>query len=153
MAAVRHGVPVLGANLPRSAMRSAMTDVAWDRHLAAAALEQQRDDIRSGHCDLLPASQIAPMTRIQIARDAAMAATITGAAQPGKTVLLIAGAAHVLRATGVPTHLPRTLETRVVLEVAGSAVEPRRLYADHLWRTAAVPFKDHCAGLQQKLTP
>lgn len=151
MAAVRAGVPVLGANLPRSAMRAAMGNDHWDRQLASDALAQQHEDIRSGHCNLLPAGQIAPMARIQIARDAAMAATLVSAAQPGKVVLLVAGAGHVVRATGVPNHLPQRLVTRVVLEVAGSAVDSRHAQADVVWRTAPISFKDHCAALQRSL--
>ena len=151
MAAVRAGVPVLGANLPRSAMRSAMGNDQWDRQLAPDALAQQHADIRRGHCDLLPAGQIAPMARIQIARDAAMAATVVRATRPDKVVVLVAGAGHVLRGTGVPSHLPAGLVTRVVLEVAGGAGEPRHTQADEVWRTAPIVFKDHCAALQRSL--
>ena len=153
MAAVRAGVPVLGANLPRSAMRNAMGTESWDQRLAPQALEQQRDDIRTGHCGLLPPTQIAPMARIQIARDAAMAATLAAGVQRGKTMLLIAGAGHVVRETGVPTHLPATLRTRVVLEVAGDAADTRQGLVDSVWRTVAVPPVDHCAGLQRRLSP
>lgn len=152
MAAVRAGVPVLGANLPRSAMRTAMGNDNWDRLLSPAALAQQREDIRTGHCNLLPAAQIAPMARIQIARDAAMAATVAAAAQGGKVVLLVAGAGHVARETGVPNHLPAGLATRVVLEVAGGAVEPRSKQVDSLWRTAPIPLIDHCAALLRSLS-
>ena len=151
MAAVRAGVPVLGANLPRSAMRSAMATESWDQRLAPEALAQQRDDIRSGHCGLLPAGQIAPMARIQIARDAAMAETLEARVQHGKSLLLIAGAGHVVRETGVPAHLPDGLEIRIVLQIAGTGAEPQRNLADQLWRTAAIPFKDHCAALQRTL--
>ena len=111
MAAVRAGVPVLGANLPRARMRDAMANDALDTHLPTAQLQTQRTRIREGHCDLLPESQIAPMTRIQIARDAAMAQTVMAARQPGKTVLLIAGSGHVDRTLGVPTHLPQNIVT------------------------------------------
>ena len=41
----------------------------------------------------------APMTRVQIARDRAMAQTLAGAARPGKTVVLLAGAGHVRRSS------------------------------------------------------
>ncbi len=152
MAAVRAGVPVLGANLPRSAMRSAMGNEGWDRQLGPDALARQREDIRAGHCNLLPAQQIAPMARIQIARDAAMAATLSDAARPGKVVVLVAGGAHVLRETGVPVHLPTRFKTRVVLAVAGGAVGPQRNLVDVVWHTAPIPFTDHCAGLQRSLT-
>lgn len=150
MAAVRSGVPVVGANLARNAMRAAMANTAFDIHLPASAFEQQRDNIRNGHCQLLPEGQITPMTRIQIARDAAMATTIANAAQPGKTVLLVAGGGHVLRGIGVPTHLPQTLRPQVVLALAGRADATTRADVDAVWETAALPPVDHCAKLQQQ---
>ena len=73
MAAVGAGVPVLGGNLPRTRMRAAMADATLDQHLPAPALAEQQQAMRDGHCGLLPESQIAPMTRIQIARDASLA--------------------------------------------------------------------------------
>lgn len=144
---------MLGANLPRSAMRSAMADTTLDQRLTARALEQQRDAIRSGHCDMLPQTQIAPMARIQIARDAAMASTVIAAAEPGKTVLLIAGGAHVLRDLGIPTHLPASLRSHVVLAVAGESERAARGGFDTVWRTAALPPKDYCAELKLKMRP
>ena len=151
MAAVQAGVPVLGANLERSAMRQAMSNELLDSHLPAEQLARQRENIRAGHCQLLPESQIAPMTRIQLARDAAMASTVAGAAQTGKTVLLVAGGGHVTRTLGVPTHLPATLGSVVVLAAAGPANAAARSEVDAVWETPSVPSKDHCAALQQKL--
>ena len=107
MAAVRRGVPVLGANLPREALRATMNDTALDTHLAAAALERQREAIRVGHCNLLPPERLMPMVRVQLARDASMARAVVEAGVPGKTVLLIAGGGHILRDVGIPTHLPK----------------------------------------------
>ena len=153
MAAVRHGVPVLGANLPREAMRAAMADTALDKHLAPAALEQQREGIRDGHCQLLPENQIAPMTRIQIARDAAMAHTVVAASVPGKTVVLVAGGGHVRRDLGVPTHLAESFRTRILLAVAGETDARALATADMVWSTARLPPKDHCAELTRRLKP
>ena len=152
MAAVRSGVRVFGANLQRDAMRTAMANTGLDAHLEPARLEQQRADIRAGHCMLLPESQIAPMTRIQIARDAAMAATVTAAHQPGKTVVLVAGGGHVRRDLGVPTHLMPTLRARVLLAVAGQPQSGTRGTTDMVWATPALPPKDHCADLKRQLT-
>ena len=153
MAAVRLGVPVLGANLPRNAMRPAMANAALDRLLGPQALQRQHDDIRSGHCDLLPESQIAPMARIQIARDASMASTVVDARRAGKVVLLLAGAAHVRRAQGVPIHLPAGLSSGVLIAVAGRAEPTLAAQADLVWETAALPPKDYCAGLKRELKP
>lgn len=112
MAAVRAGVPVLGANLPRDEMREAMEDAQLDALLPGPAIKAQQQAIRQGHCDLLPEQQVRPMTRIQIARDRAMAQTLAEAAGRGKTVVLIAGAGHVQPDIGVPLHLPPTLRAR-----------------------------------------
>jgi uncharacterized iron-regulated protein len=134
MTAVRAGVPVLGANLPRSAMRSAMADERIDAALPAAALERQRAAIRQGHCDLLAEPQIAPMTRVQIARDRAMAETLAAAAQPGRTVVLVAGSGHVDAQLGVPRHLPPGLAVRPVT-----------------WPLPAAPARDYCAELRERM--
>lgn len=114
MAAVRSGAPVLGGNLPRERMRAAMQDAQLDTALPAAAWQAQQAAIREGHCGLLPENQIAPMTRIQLARDRAMAVTLMQAAVPGQTVVLLAGAGHVDAALGIPQHLPPGASARVL---------------------------------------
>lgn len=135
MAAVKAGVPVLGANLPRARMRASMADTQLDTLLKPDAFEQQRKTMADGHCGLLPESQLVPMARIQVARDRAMAQTVAGAARPGQTVLLVAGAGHVDTALGVPQHLPPTLKSR-------SLEWPKQ-----------PPKKDYCAELRQRMPP
>jgi uncharacterized iron-regulated protein len=115
MVAVRAGVPVLGGNLPRERMRTAMDDAALEALLPAESLRAQRDAIRVGHCDLLPETQLGPMTRVQIARDRAMAETLVKAVTPGKTVVLLAGSGHVDPQLGVPRHLPAHLRAQPVM--------------------------------------
>lgn len=114
MAAVRAGVPVVGANLPRSEQRQAMQDRALDQLLPGPALKAQQQAVRLGHCEMLPETQITPMTRVQIARDRAMAQTIAAAVAPGKTVVLLAGSGHVEPDVGVPQHLPATVRVRAL---------------------------------------
>lgn len=133
MAAVRAGVPVLGANLPRGQMREAMTDRTLDALLPGPAIKAQQQAIRQGHCDLLPEGHVQPMTRVQIARDRAMAQTLASAAASGKTVVLIAGAGHVQPDVGVPQHLPRTLRS-------ASLVLPREETG-----------KDYCGELRRQM--
>ena len=93
MAAVRAGVPVRGANLPRADMRRAMADTTLDARLPPAMLAEQESRIREAHCHALPESQIRPMTRIQIARDIAMAQTLTEEDGHGKAARLGCAAA------------------------------------------------------------
>lgn len=153
MDAVRAGVPVLGANLARTALRPSMADASLDARLSDAAWAQQQREVREGHCDLLPAGQIGPMTRVQVARDLTMANSVAQAVRPGRTVLLVAGAAHVVRGTGVPAHLPNGLRSVVVLAVAGEPGAQRAASADHVWRTPALAAKDYCAGLRERIKP
>ena len=152
MAAVRAGVPVLGANLPRERMREVMADPKLDARLAPAALQAQQQAIRDGHCGLLPETQIAPMTRIQIARDIRMAHALERAHLPGKTVVLVAGGGHVLRDRGVPVHLAPGLTARVLLLRAGSATGDSA-QADRVVTTPALPPTDYCAGLRKQFAP
>lgn len=154
MAAVGAGVPVLGGNLPRAQMRAAMADTALDAALPPEALQRQREAIREGHCNLLPDSQIAPMTRIQLARDRAMAGTAQSSLAPGRTVLLIAGNGHVQRDLGVPRHLPAGQPHRVVMALSGdaaAAAQPDPAQADRIWITPPRPEKDHCAEMRQQM--
>jgi uncharacterized iron-regulated protein len=135
MAAVRAGVPVLGANLPREQQRQAMQDAALDRLLPGPALKAQQQAVRRGHCELLPEAQITPMTRVQIARDRAMAQTIASLVAPGKTVVLLAGAGHVQPDVGVPQYLPATVKVR-----------PLELPAEDTGQ-------DYCEELRRQLPP
>ena len=153
MAAVTAGVPVWGGNLPRTDMRAALRDTHWDQHLPAAALQWQYTALREGHCGLLPESQIPPMARIQIARDASMAQAVQSALQPGKTVVLVAGGGHVLRTVGVPTHWPVSLVSKVALAQTDQAQAAIKNEADWIIDTPALPATDVCAPLREKQRP
>ena len=158
MGAVRAGVPVLGGNLPRVRQREAMADAAQDRLLDADSLERQQALVREGHCGLLPEAQIAPMTRIQLARDRSLADVAAAAVQPGKTVLLVAGNEHVRRDLGVPRHLPPDLGV-LVLQARSRPAQPAQAsmvdaaatpQADQTWLTPPLPERDYCAELRQQ---
>ncbi|WP_369821763.1 ChaN family lipoprotein [Polaromonas sp. OV174] len=155
MSAVRAGVPVVGANLPRAQMPASMTDSKLDQRLPGPALKAQQQGIRIGHCQLLPESQITPMARIQIAKDISMAAAIQQAARPGKVVLLLAGNGHVDRQLGVPQHLPVDLKAKAVSLRAGDGSDGGKQADafDSVWPTPALPPTDYCAGLKQQLAP
>ena len=161
MAAVQAGVPVLGANLPRAQMRLAMQDATLDAQLPGPQLAEQEQRIRVGHCNALPDTQIRPMTRIQIARDRAMADTVAAARTPGRTVLLVTGNGHAHRALGVPVYLPADIASKVLSAQAEKAPEAIEVGAinpssddglhtgDLRWRTPPVPPRDHCAAFRQ----
>lgn len=155
MAAVRRGVPVFGANLSSADLRAAMQDRSLDQTLTETALSTQQQRIRDGHCQLLPESQIAPMTRIQIARDRAMAQTIGRVALAGRTVVLLAGHGHVVRSLGVPQHLPASLTVSSVQLLAGTAQDGSAAGADfdQVWPTGPIPQRDYCAEFKASRPP
>jgi uncharacterized iron-regulated protein len=158
MAAVKAGVPVLGANLPAAGLREAMADEKLDAQLPGPALKAQQQLIRLGHCGMLPENRISPMTRGQIARDISMARVLAQAALPGKVVVLLAGSGHVNRALGVPQHLPPEMTFKAVQLRAGPdrtqpdarlAAEDRAAF-DAVWPTPALPERDYCADFRQQ---
>ena len=151
MTAVRAGVPVLGGNLPREAMPASMNDSKLDAQLPGPALKAQQQGIRIGHCNLLPESQIQPMTRIQIARDISMATTLSQAVLPGKTVVLLSGNGHADRKLGVPQHLRADLKAKAIQLRAGDASTSES--ADAVWSTPALPEIDHCDRLREQFAP
>ena len=154
MTAVRLGVPVVGANLPRARLRPAMEDSTLDALLDGPAFLTQQEMIREGHCNLLPEPQVVPMTRTQIARDVAMAQTLVAAAVPGKTVVMLAGGSHINRNVGIPQHLPKTFNTRSILLLARRASDaPDKTSSfDKVWTTPPVAPKDYCADFKAQQT-
>lgn len=149
MAAVTAGVPVHGGNLPRQRNALVMKEAEWDTRVGAEVLARQRDAVAQGHCDLLPPSQIGPMTRIQLARDAQMAATAKAVHVPGLVVVVLAGSQHAHKALGVPAHLPPNLKVKTVRLAAGGPRPGDAEGFDAVWTTPAVPPKDHCATLKR----
>ena len=148
MAAVRAGVPVLGGNLPRSAMAAAMQETRWDTHLATTARQQLLDALQDGHCGMLPAARLPAMARIQIARDASMAKTAQEAVRPGQTVLLVAGGEHVLRHRGIPTHWSPNLTSKVASAHTDQAQAAIKTGVDIVVATPPLPPHDACEALR-----
>lgn len=151
MAAVAAGVPVLGGNLPRQRNALVMKEPDWDLRVPPDVLQRHRTDVREGHCNLLPAGQIGPMTRIQLARDEALATTAASAVQRGKIVLVLCGSQHAHRQLGAPLHLPARLRTKAVRMAADGPRADDATAFDAIWHTAPVPPVDHCARLREQL--
>ena len=99
---------------------------------------------------MLPASQLVPMARIQLAKDASMARTVQQQMQAGKTVLLIAGRGHVLRSIGIPSWLPAGTRSVVAIGQAGNVAQAPEANRDWVHHTPAVPAQDHCAALKKQ---
>jgi len=122
--ALRRGLPLVAANLSAAQARR----LARAEPGAPAPVEPSgwsdvdrrtmRDEIRDGHCGLLPERAIAPMASAQLARDARMAQALREARErTGLPVVLIAGNGHVRRDVGVPRHLEAAMPGARVLTV------------------------------------
>ena len=122
--ALRRELPLVGANLSTSQARSIARGAA---HPMSAAIppgwtredeELQASDIRDGHCGMLPASVIAPMSAAQRARDATIAQAIADARRAsGLPVILLAGNGHVRGDLGVPRYLRALMPQACLLSV------------------------------------
>ena len=130
--ALDYGLPVLAANLSRADAAKVIgggfdtvlnaevrSRYGLDAALPADVLAAQAEEVRTGHCNMLPAQMLEPMARAQIARDVVMAETLRPHVLRG--VVLIAGNGHVrrdiavpywLRALGVPNWSVGYLEQR-----------------------------------------
>ena len=150
MAAVQSGVPVYGGNLPRAQMKAVMQQTQWDTHLPAAHWQRQQDAIREGHCGLLPDTQLVPMARIQLAKDASLARTAQQHVHAGKTVIVIAGRGHVLRSIGIPSWLPAGTRAVVAIGQAGDTAQAPASDRDAVHYTPATPPKDHCSAFRTR---
>lgn len=153
MEAVRAGVPVVGSNLPRSAMKAAMKDDALDGKVPSAVLAGHRERMIEGHCGLLPESQVPAMARIQIARDERMAQTASMWMRSGKSVLLLAGAEHVKKDRGIPLLLDAKSKGKVTViwMQAATAINKDPALADLDWQTPPISPKDYCADMKKSM--
>jgi len=153
MQAVRAGVPVVGSNLPRSAMAAVMADDSWDNKVPSTVLAGHRERMIQGHCGLLPESQVPAMARIQVARDERMAQTASTWMRIGKSVLLLAGAEHVKKDRGIPLLLDAKSKGKVIVVWMQAAVAVKKdpALADLDWQTPPVPFKDYCADMKKSM--
>ena len=114
--ALKYKLPLLAANLSRADASKVIKDgfasaldaaeiarYGLDKPLPAAVLTAQVEEVRTGHCGMLPEDMLEPMARAQIARDVVMAETLRTHAATG--AVLIAGNGHVRRDIAVPVWL------------------------------------------------
>jgi Uncharacterized iron-regulated protein len=149
--ALQQHVPLLAANLSPAEMRQAYRQpesLTGTRSNAPAVRAALLEQVKQGHCGLLPESQLPAMLAVQQQRDRRMAERLLAAPQPA---LLFAGAYHARKDLGVPLHLADLGATGaskvVLLAEVGEQVEPAM--ADYVWYTAAMPAQDYCAQLRQ----
>lgn len=129
-----------------------------DRPVPDEVLKEVAAEMVDAHCGHIPAERALPFARIQIARDAVMAAALREAArQTGKGVL-VAGTGHVRSDRGVPFHLLRqgamadvvvlapieVQEGRTTPQDYAEAFAPSGLPFDYVWFTPRQRRGDPC---------
>ncbi|MBK4992864.1 iron(III) ABC transporter [Pseudomonas sp. S37] len=149
--ALQQRISLLAANLAPGEMRQAYrqpASLSGERSNAPAVKAALLEQVRAGHCGMLPESQLPAMLAVQQQRDRRMAERLLAAPQPA---LLFAGAYHVRKDLGVPLHLSdlgaQGQSKVLLLAEVGEQVEAGQ--ADYVWYTAAMPEQDYCAQLRQ----
>lgn len=149
--ALQDRIVLLPANLSVGEMRAAYrqpTPLVGVKSNAPAVRAALLEQVREGHCGLLPESQLPAMLAVQQRRDRRIAERLLAAPQPA---LLFTGAYHARKDLGVPLHLAdlgAKGESKVLLLAeVGEQVEAGM--ADFVWYTPATPEQDYCAQLRK----
>ncbi len=174
-AGLEHGLPIIGANLPREQVRAlvmkgptAMDAASFkrlglDTPLPEDVATAMREEMAESHCGHMPGSMMEPMVLAQRARDAHLAERMR-TTDRGDGAILIAGAGHARADRGVPTYLKKQAPDRKVrslgfVEVSPDASAPQdyaaaygatRLPFDYVWFTPAAQREDPCAAFRKQ---
>ncbi|WDY58716.1 ChaN family lipoprotein [Pseudomonas sp. PSKL.D1] len=147
--ALQTHVPLLAANLSTDEMRQVYRQpkpLPGAHSNAPAVKDALLQQVKDGHCGLLPDSQLPAMLAVQQQRDRRMAESMLAAPEPA---LLLTGAYHARKDLGVPLHLHdlgvKGVSKVLILAEVGDTVEAGA--ADFVWYTAAMPEQDYCAQL------
>jgi uncharacterized iron-regulated protein len=126
--ALRYGLKIVPASLSKGEVRrirkggievlsqDLRSRTGLDEELSPEIAEDLAEEIREGHCRILPESAVGPMILVQRARDAHMANRLLEHDDEAG-VVLIAGGGHVRRDRGVPSILERHVPADSVLTV------------------------------------
>lgn len=149
--ALQNRIALLPANLSASEMRAAYrqpTPLPGVKSNAPAVQAALLEQVRAGHCGLLPESQLPAMLAVQQQRDRRIAERLLAAPQPA---LLLTGAYHARKDLGVPLHLEdlgANGDSKVLmLAEVGEPVQAGM--ADYAWYTPGTPAQDYCAQLRK----
>jgi uncharacterized iron-regulated protein len=160
--AVNQHWPLGATNLDRQSLMKLMTGKEplppEPLHWSARQQEILTDEVREGHCRLLPETQLPGMVAAQQARDRSMAESLVAwHHQTGKPVILLAGNGHLRKDTAVPLWLQQLDPGARVVSVA--ILEPEQMHDPKLAgvydETFEVPLQaraDPCVALRERLS-
>ncbi len=110
---------------PPPLYEKAVQDLDLAEPLKPEIAEAESEEIKDGHCNLLPAAALEPMLRVQRALDASLANAMTSA-DASEGAVLIAGAGHVRNDWAVSHTIRQKLPDATVVSVAFIEVDPER---------------------------
>lgn len=146
--ALRHGLPLVAANVGRTEARALMRDGlaahGFDAAVPDDILAAHAAAIEASHCGHVDAALARRMALAQVARDQQMARAVE--AHIGRGVLLLAGNGHVRTDVGVPRWLRAATRARCQAIGVLEAGDTTTAY-DRIVRVAAQPRPDPCAGM------
>ncbi len=160
--ALKHGLPVGAANLSRAKMGAVMggsrpappEPELWGAKERTALLQE----VREGHCNLMPEDQLPAMAAAQRARDDAMAQAMMAMHQrTGLPVVLLAGNGHLRRDLAVPVWLHQWAPQAKIFSVAileqgtSQSFDPAAVYDAFAW-VAPEARTDPCIALRKRLS-
>lgn len=166
-AALAADAPLAAANLTREQVRAIAKGEATDAlpPLPAEQVALMENEIRGGHCGMLPEAAVTGMVRVQRSRDAVMAESLARGIAEGRGAVLIAGAGHVRTDHGVPAALalkaPGTHAFALAfLEVKAGETDPAAYGAlfdsarppfDAVWFTPRAEREDQCEAFKRHM--
>ncbi|MHB8354107.1 MAG: ChaN family lipoprotein [Burkholderiales bacterium] len=160
--ALHHGLPMGAANLSRAQMGAVMggdrpsppEPDLWGVKEREALLQE----VREGHCNLMPEAQLPMMAAAQRARDDEMArAMIDMHRRTGLPVVLLAGNGHLRKDLAVPVWLrqlapqARVVSAAILEQGTPQSFDPAGVYDAVSW-VPAEDRPDPCVALRQRLS-
>ncbi|MDJ0931328.1 ChaN family lipoprotein [Breoghania sp.] len=130
-----------------------------EKPLPETALETLKQELRDGHCNLLPEPAVTAMVPVQRARDASLAdALIANAGTDG--AVLIAGRGRVRAYMAVPWYLRErapdaSMRIVAMVEIEAGETDPADYLPalgiyDYIWFTPKAERTDKCAELKER---
>ncbi len=159
--ALQSDLPVVAANLSRAqlgaVMRGSRPAPPEPLRWSTVQRESLLQEVREGHCNLMPEDQLPAMVMAQRARDFEMAQTMIAAHQrSGLPVVLLAGNGHLRNDLAVPVWLQQLAPQARVISVAvleqgePQSFDPESVYNSVYW-VQPESRPDPCEALRQRL--
>ena len=146
--AVSEGVPLKAANLDEAELKNVRLkpDRLGQELLGKRGVAIHRKQFRDSHCGHVDRKREESMLRVQVSRDARMAASLTSRS---KGVVLLAGSWHARKDIGVPRYVQLSAPDAKVTSVGmveRPVGEKRKLDRefDLVWMTEGVERPDYC---------